>query len=55
VCLFRCDKCEVFFKSKKGFEGHVANRHTPKLVGQDGKPRTRKELEGLNKVRSGSS
>jgi uncharacterized C2H2 Zn-finger protein len=55
VCLFRCDKCEVFFKSKKGFEGHVANRHTPKLVGQDGKPRTRKELEGLNKVRSGSN
>ena len=50
VCLFRCDKCEVFFKSKKGFEGHVANRHAPKLVGNDGRPRTRKELEGLNKV-----
>jgi uncharacterized C2H2 Zn-finger protein len=50
VCLFRCDKCEVFFKSKKGFEGHVANRHAPKLMGKDGRPRTRKELEGLNKV-----
>ena len=30
VCLFRCEKCEIFFKSKKGYEGHVANRHTPR-------------------------
>ena len=50
VSLFRCEKCEIFFKSKKGYEGHVQNRHSPKLLGADGKPRTRKEMEGLNKV-----
>ncbi|XP_059082246.1 protein tramtrack, beta isoform-like isoform X3 [Tigriopus californicus] len=50
VSLFRCDKCEVYFKSKKGYEGHVTNRHTPKLVGSDGKPKSKKEVQGLNKV-----
>ena len=50
VCLFKCDKCEVYFKSKKGYEGHVANRHTPRLVGVDGKLKSKKEMEGLNKV-----
>ncbi len=50
VSLFRCDKCEIFFKSKKGFEGHNQNRHAPKILGADGKPKTRKEMEGLNKV-----
>ena len=50
VCLFRCDKCEIFFKSKKGYEGHVANRHTPKVLGVDGKVKSKKEMEGLNKV-----
>jgi len=51
VSLYRCDKCEIFFKSKKGFEGHNLNRHAPKILGADGKPKTRKEVEGLNKVR----
>lgn len=50
VALFRCDKCEIFFKSKKGYEGHLANKHAPKMVGTDGKPKTKKEVEGLNKV-----
>ena len=50
MCLFKCDKCEVYFKSKKGYEGHVANRHTPRLLGADGKVRSKKEMEGLNKV-----
>ena len=50
VALFRCEKCEIFFKSKKGYEGHLANKHAPKLVGTDGKPKTKKEVEGLNKV-----
>lgn len=48
--LFRCDKCEIFFKSKKGYEGHLSNKHAPKLVGTDGKPKSKKEVEGLNKV-----
>ena len=52
VALFRCDKCEIFFKSKKGYEGHLANKHAPKMVGTDGKPKTKKEVEGLNKVLS---
>ena len=55
VCLFKCDKCEVYFKSKKGYEGHVANRHTPRLLGADGKVRSKKEMEGLNKVSLTSS
>ena len=50
VCLFKCEKCEVFFKSKKGYEGHLANRHTPRVVGADGKLKSKKEMEGLNKV-----
>ena len=50
VSLYRCSKCEIFFKSKKGFEGHMQNRHHPKVVGSDGKPKSRKEMEGLNKV-----
>ena len=50
MALFRCEKCEIFFKSKKGYEGHLANKHAPKLVGADGKPKTKKEVEGLNKV-----
>lgn len=50
VCLFKCEKCEVYFKSKKGYEGHVANRHAPRMLGADGKLRSKKELEGLNKV-----
>jgi uncharacterized C2H2 Zn-finger protein len=49
--LFRCEKCEIFFKSKKGFEGHLQNRHSPKVIGADGRPKSRKEVEGLNKVR----
>ncbi len=52
MSLFRCSRCEIFFKSKKGYEGHLANKHGPKVVGGDGKPRTRKEMEGLNKVRT---
>ncbi|KAG8221918.1 hypothetical protein J437_LFUL002477 [Ladona fulva] len=27
VNLFRCDRCNVFFKTKKGFAGHLENRH----------------------------
>jgi uncharacterized C2H2 Zn-finger protein len=50
VALFRCDKCEIFFKSKKGYGGHIQNRHSPKIVGSDGKPKSKKEMEGLNKV-----
>lgn len=50
VALFRCDKCEIFFKSKKGYEGHLANKHGPKLVDSDGKLKSKKEVEGLNKV-----
>lgn len=50
VSLFRCDQCEIFFKSKKGYEGHLSNRHAPKVIGSDGKPKSRKEIEGLNKV-----
>ena len=50
VALFRCEKCEIFFKSKKGYEGHLANKHAPKLLGTDGKPKTKKDVEGLNKV-----
>ena len=50
--MFKCEKCEVFFKSKKGYEGHVANRHTPRVVGADGKLKSKKEMEGLNKVNS---
>jgi len=49
VCLFRCEKCEIFFKSKKGYEGHVANRHTPRILGLDGRLKSKKEIEGLNK------
>jgi len=49
VCLFRCEKCEIFFKSKKGYEGHVANRHTPRVLGLDGRLKSKKEIEGLNK------
>ena len=52
VALFRCEKCEIFFKSKKGYEGHLANKHAPKVLGEDGKPKTKKEVEGLNKVKS---
>ena len=52
VCLFRCEKCEIFFKSKKGYEGHVANRHTPRVLGLDGRLKSKKEIEGLNKVNS---
>jgi uncharacterized C2H2 Zn-finger protein len=48
--LFRCDKCEIFFKSKKGYEGHINNKHAAKLIGHDGKTKTRKEMEGLHKV-----
>ena len=48
--MFKCEKCEVFFKSKKGYEGHVANRHTPRVMGADGKMKSKKEMEGLNKV-----
>ena len=40
----------MYFKSKKGYEGHVANRHTPRLLGADGKLKSKKEMEGLNKV-----
>jgi len=50
VALFRCEKCEIFFKSKKGYEGHLANKHAPKVMGNDGNPKTKKEVEGLNKV-----
>ena len=50
VALFRCEKCEIFFKSKKGYEGHIANKHAPKIIGTDGKPKTKKDVEGLNKV-----
>ena len=25
VCLFKCDKCEVYFKSKKGYESELAD------------------------------
>ena len=52
VALFRCEKCEIFFKSKKGYEGHIANKHAPKIIGTDGKPKTKKDVEGLNKVSS---
>ena len=48
--LFRCSHCEVFFKSKKGYEGHLQNKHGPKVIGSDGKPKSRKEMQGLNKV-----
>jgi len=35
---------------KKGYEGHIANKHAPKIIGTDGKPKTKKDVEGLNKV-----
>jgi len=50
VCLFRCEKCEIFFKSKKGYEGHLANRHTPRVLGLDGRLKSKKEIEGINKA-----
>ena len=50
MSLFRCEKCEIFFKSKKGYGGHIQNRHSPKLVDSNGKPKSKKEMEGLNKV-----
>ena len=54
VALFRCEKCEIFFKSKKGYEGHLANKHSPKLIKEEpvdpAKQKTKKEVEGLNKV-----
>ncbi len=52
VALFRCEKCEIFFKSKKGYEGHLANKHAPRVVVLDnnGKPKSKKDLQGLNKV-----
>ena len=53
--LFRCSHCEVFFKSKKGYEGHLQNKHGPKLIGSDGKPKSRKEMQGLNKVQINQS
>ena len=51
VALFRCEDCEIFFKSKKGYEGHLANKHAPKLIGSDGLAKSKKEVEGLNKVK----
>ena len=53
--LFRCSHCEVFFKSKKGYEGHLQNKHGPRVMGSDGKPKSRKEMQGLNKVWYGCS
>ena len=38
VALFRCDDCKIFFKSKKGYEGHLAKKHAPKLMRSDGEP-----------------
>ena len=52
VALFRCEDCEIFFKSKKGYEGHLANKHAPKLIGSDGLAKSKKEVEGLNKVKT---
>jgi len=49
VCLFRCEKCEIYFKSKKGYEGHIASRHAPRLISLDGKVKSKKEIEGINK------
>ncbi|XP_071455420.1 protein abrupt isoform X1 [Hetaerina americana] len=34
VNLFRCDRCNVFFKTKKGFAGHLENRHGGNSVGE---------------------
>ena len=50
VSLYRCSTCDIFFKSKKGYDGHNSSRHSPKLVGTDGKPKSKKEVEGINKV-----
>ena len=52
VALFRCEDCEIFFKSKKGYEGHLANKHAPKLIGTDGLAKSKKEVDGLNKVKA---
>ena len=51
ISLYRCSACDIFFKSKKGYDGHNANRHSPKIVGTDGKPKSKKEVEGINKVK----
>ncbi|XP_046393245.1 zinc finger and BTB domain-containing protein 44-like isoform X1 [Ischnura elegans] len=34
VNLFRCNRCNVFFKTKKGFAGHLENRHGGNSVGE---------------------
>ena len=31
----------------------MANRHTPRVLGLDGRLKSKKEIEGLNKVNSG--
>lgn len=48
VSLFRCEKCQIYFKSKKGYDGHVQNRHAPRAPGA--KASTKKEMDVLNKV-----
>ncbi|XP_067014014.2 broad-complex core protein isoforms 1/2/3/4/5 isoform X1 [Anabrus simplex] len=33
--LFKCHRCNVFFKSRKGFTGHIASRHANEDNGKD--------------------
>lgn len=34
--LYKCEHCSVFFKSKKGYSGHVAARHSTTIDEDDG-------------------
>ncbi|CAG4963309.1 unnamed protein product [Parnassius apollo] len=46
--LFQCEQCLVFFKSRKGFNGHVASRHSEVL--SDSSPvSTNSQTEALDK------
>lgn len=33
--LYKCELCNVFFKSKKGYTGHVTSRHVSSVVDED--------------------
>ncbi|CAK1599992.1 unnamed protein product [Parnassius mnemosyne] len=46
--LFQCEQCLVFFKSRKGFNGHVASRHSE--VSTDSSPvSSNSQTEALDK------
>ena len=51
MSLYRCATCDIFFKSKKGYDGHNINQHSPKVVDANGKAKSMKDTDGMNKVR----